>query len=187
MQTLAIKNMVCPRCNLSVEKILDSLFLEYEEVSLGEVVLTNDITASQRIAFSQALEEFGFELLEDKNAAIISQLKAFVIAHVRNTEKEKLQNLSTLLADHFNQNYNSLGRLFSSVEGQTIERFVLRHKIEFVKELLCYDEMTLSQIAFKLNYSSVAHLSGQFKKETGMSPTAYKNLNDKQRKPLDEI
>ena len=133
------------------------------------------------------LAEKGFELLDDKDSRIINQIKAIIIEQIHHQEQPIGKNFSTLLSEKLHYDYAHLSRLFSAVEGKTIERFIMTQKIEKVKELLTYDELSLSEIAYDMGYSSTAHLSGQFKKVTGMSPTAFKKLHQQTRTSLDKL
>ncbi|WKN45398.1 AraC family transcriptional regulator [Tunicatimonas pelagia] len=185
-KTFNIKNMVCPRCVEAVSQVFEQLELPLTSIELGEATLKVDLTQEQQAQLATMLEDRGFELLEDKKSKQISQIKSLIIQQIHHREAPLEVNFSTLISDHLHQEYSSLSKLFSSVEGITIEKFILKQKIEKVKELLFYNEMALSQIAYQLGYSSVAHLSVQFKKETGMSPSHFKKLRS-DRKPLDSI
>jgi AraC family transcriptional regulator len=182
-----IKNMVCPRCIDSVREIFSDLNIETMQVALGEVTTTSSISADKKQALKLKLSARGFELLEDKNSKIIAQIKAIVVEQIHYNKEPLTINFSTLLSDKLNQDYTSLSKLFSSLEGFTVEKYILKQKIEKVKELIIYNELNLSEIAFHLNYSSVAHLSSQFKKETGMTPSTFKKLKNRDRKTLDSI
>jgi AraC-like DNA-binding protein len=184
---IIIKNMVCPRCIEAVSQIFNDLDLIATEVQLGKVNIKAEISANQKVVLEKKLEERGFQLLDDKESKIINQIKTIIINQVHHRQQSNGKNFSTLLMENMHYDYSHLSRLFSLVEGQTIERFVLAQKIEKVKELLTYDEMTLSEIAYDMGYSSTAHLSGQFKKVTGMSPTAFKNLHRQHRNTLDQL
>lgn len=183
---LYIKNMVCERCVSSVSGILGKLNIPYEGIQLGEAHLKNPLTAPQADELKNKLEEQGFELLEDKDTKLINQIKSEVIRFVHHPPTSK-EALSSHLSVHLNKEYSSLSKLFSQVEGRTIENYYINQRIEYAKELVVYDELSLSEIADKLEYSSVAHLSGQFKKITGMTPSAFKKLGMAARKPLDRI
>lgn len=184
---LQIKNMVCPRCIMAIEGVLKELNIDYGNVKLGEVSLTKELTPHQQTELSQKLMALGFELLESGKSALISRIKTLIVEQIH-YKKENLQvNFSTFLSDQLHHDYSNLSRLFSSVEGGTIEKFITRQKIERIKEFLFYDEMTLSEIAFQMNYSSVAHLSAQFKKETGMTPTAFKKSKKPGHTSLDTL
>lgn len=182
-----IKNMVCPRCIDSVRGILNDLKIPLTSIKLGEVELVNELTSNQKNELSDLLKERGFELLEDQKSKTIESIKSIVIEQIHHTTEALTINFSTLLSKKLNQEYSSLSKLFSSIEGVTIEKYILNQKIEKVKELIHYNQLTFSEIAYQLNYSSVAHLSAQFKKETGMTPSAFKKLNINDRKGLDEI
>lgn len=185
--TLHIKNMVCPRCIDTVQDIFNNLKIETSRIDLGEVTSVGPIDDEQKQILQERLKQRGFELLEDKTSKLIALVKSTVVDQIHHRSESLNVNFSTLLSEKLNQDYTSLSKLFSSVEGVTIEKYILKQKIEKVKELIIYDELNLSEIAYKLNYSSVAHLSSQFKKETGMTPSAFKNLDIKMRKGLDEL
>lgn len=176
---LHIKNMVCPRCITTVRNIFNGLNIELKSVQLGEVQTSVDISESQKLQLEQELLKNGFEILKDHNAKLISEIKSLIVNQIHYSQESLKVNFSTLLSEKLNHEYTSLSKLFSSVEGVTIERYILKQKIEKVKELLFYNELTLSEIAFQLDYSSSAHLSSQFKKETGMTPSEFKKM----RKP----
>lgn len=184
---ILIKNMVCPRCIEAVKNSLEDSGIPFEGIELGKVVLKSPLEPEQKSSLSQSLKSKGFELLESKNSALISQIKSLVIEQIHHTDQDLGENFSTFLAEKLSQEYTSLSRLFSQVEGITIEKFITRQKIERVKEFLFYDQLTLSEIAYKLNYSSVAYLSSQFKKETGMTPSEFKRNHSGERKSLDEV
>lgn len=188
MPTLKIKNIVCPRCIRVVREELTAAGYPPEAVGMGTVTYATppDERGVRRIA--EVLKENGFELLLDAEDQQVEQIKALIIDHVRNqNSKPTEENLSDYLSRELRQNYATLSKLFSGHEGQTIERFLIRQKIERVKELLTYGEENLSEIAFDLDYSSTAHLSGQFKRETGMTPTAFRKLKDPDRRSLDAL
>lgn len=177
---LYIKNMVCPRCVDTVKNIISDLDLPISSIRLGEVILQKKINSIQKETLKANLNDQGFELLEDSNSQLINKIKTTIINTIHHSDEPLKINLSVYLSDLLHQDYGSLSRLFSSVEGITIEKYVLSQKIEKVKEFILYDELTLSEIAFHMDYSSVAYLSAQFKKETGMTPTQFK----KQQKPI---
>ena len=185
--SLYIKNMVCPRCIETVRDIFGDLKVKTLSINLGEVKTENNLSESQKIELKKQLSQRGFELLEDSKSKIISQIKTLIIEQIHHSNEPLNVNFSTLLSEHLNHDYSSLSRLFSSVEGLTIERFVLKQKIERVKEMIFYKELTFSEIAYQLNYSSVAHLSAQFKKETGMTPSQFKKQSDPNRQSLDSL
>lgn len=182
-----IKNMVCPRCIDSVKEIFNNMHIETLQVELGEVTTTSPISTEDKQTLKTKIAERGFELLEDQHSKTIAQIKAIAVEQIHYNKESLTVNFSTFLSDKLNQDYTSLSKLFSSVEGITIEKYVLKQKIEKVKELIVYNELNLSEIAFQLNYSSVAHLSSQFKKETGMTPSAFKKLDKRERNTLDSI
>lgn len=184
---ILIKNMVCPRCIEAVKESLEDSKVAYETISLGKVSLPSDLTPYQKTSLSSSLESKGFELLESRTSALISQIKSLIIAQIHHTDESLGENFSTFLAEKLNHEYTSLSRLFSQVEGITIEKYIMRQKIERVKELLFYGQLSLSEIAFTLNYSSVAYLSAQFKKETGMTPGEFRKNRQAKRMGLDEI
>ncbi|MDX1672338.1 MAG: AraC family transcriptional regulator [Balneolaceae bacterium] len=184
-QVIFIKNMVCPRCVMVVRDTLNDLGFDVEEVELGKAVVrsADDDSLSE---LQQALNEHGFELLQGREEQIVEQIKTRLVEYVRRSEMNKeMPKISTFLSDRLHQNYASLSSLFSKKENITIEKYLIHLRIERVKELLSYEELTLSEIAWKLNYSSVQHLSSQFKQVTGMSVTDYKKASDTFRKPLD--
>ena len=179
--------MVCPRCIDSVKEIFSDMKIDTSQIELGEVITPSPIGTKDKQILKSKLAERGFELLEDQNSKAIAQIKAIVVEQIHYNKEPLTINFSTLLSEKLNQDYTALSKLFSSVEGVTIEKYLLKQKIEKVKELIVYNELNLSEIAFQLNYSSVAHLSSQFKKETGMTPSAFKKLDIKVRKNLDSL
>jgi YesN/AraC family two-component response regulator len=191
MTTLHIKNMVCNRCVAVVKKELEQQGLHPEKVSLGEVVLEeNELSTAQLEKLDAALVSHGFERIDDRKSRIIDGIKSKIIQQIHQTDRVDLKlNWSRFLSDEMHYEYNYLSNLFSSVEGITLEQYIIRQKIERVKELLFYDELNLSQIAHKLGYSSVAHLSAQFKKITGFTPSEMKKSRDidQNRKALDSL
>lgn len=184
---ILIKNMVCPRCIEAVRMSLEELDIRYDSIELGKVALPTPLSSDLKVGLSKSLISKGFELLESKNAALISQIKSLIVEQIHHSDQNLGENYSTFLTEKLQHEYTALSRLFSQVEGITIERFITRQKIERVKELLFYDQLSLSQIAFNLNYSSVAYLSSQFKKETGMTPSEFKKNQSGERKSLDKI
>ncbi len=185
---LHIKNMVCPRCIESVEQVLSERGFKTLAIKLGEAEINEEPSSAEINELSAALKARGFELLTDRKSRIIDQVKSEIIKLVHYSETEILnENLSSHLARLIGADYSSVSNLFSSSEGITIEKFTILQKIEKVKELLSYNEFSTSEIAYKVGYSSAAHLSSQFKKETGITPGQYKKLKDKERKSLDQI
>jgi AraC-like DNA-binding protein len=164
-----------------VKSELEKLGLHYITVDLGEAEIKEEITAEQLASLSIALKKTGLKLIEDKRNILVEKIKTIIIELVHYTDDQIKVNLSDYLSEKLNYNYTYLANLFSAVKGTTIEQFYLAHKIEKVKELLVYDELNLTEIAWKLHYSSVAHLSNQFKKMTGLTPTHFKNLKYKRR------
>ncbi len=179
--------MVCPRCIEAVDELLTRNDIPFTHLSLGRVELKSALNEAMRKKFGEDLKQAGFELLDDPKAALVNDIKQLVIDRLRKMEGPTDVSFSHYLSDQLTKDFSYLSRLFSSVEGITLERYILRVKTEFVKELLIYDELTLSEIAFRLDYSSTAHLSSQFKKETGMTPTQFKNLSEPNRTPLDKL
>ena len=178
---LYIKNMVSNRCKMIVKSELEEFGLHFIIVDLGEVEIMENITSEQRILLNQNLEKSGLGLLEDKKRVLIEKIKNIIVELVYYSEEQPKINLSDYLSGKLNYDYTYLANLFSENQSTTIEHFFLDHKIERVKELLVYDELSLTEIAYKLHYSSVAHLSNQFKKMTGLTPSGYKNLKLKRR------
>lgn len=179
--------MVCPRCILAVQQILDKLDIGYNNVKLGEIDLKESIETKQRDQFEKDISTIGFSLIDDRKSRMIEKMKNLVVQKIHHSEGELTVKWADYISDQLNYDYKYLGMLFSSVESITLEQYIIRQKTERVKELIVYDELTLSQIGFQLGYSSVAHLSGQFKKVTGMTPTQFKNTIDKSRTTLDNI
>lgn len=183
-----IKNMVCDRCILVVRQELEKLNIDYKSVQLGEVELTNIPSKDQIQEIKNNLHPLGFEVLDDKKTSIVEKIKSSIIQLIHGTDEVELnKKLSILLAERLDMDYNYLTTLFSSTEGITIEKYVILQRIEKAKELLMYDELSLSEIADKLGYSSVQHLSQQFKKITGLTPSHFKQLKENKRKPLDKL
>jgi len=185
--TIYVKDMVCNRCKMVVKSTLKNLGLHPVQVDLGEIELEeNDITEVKE-ELRKELQSLGFDLLDDKKSRTIEKIKNLITDLVQNKSNKIDVKLSAYLTGELHQDYSALSNLFSDVEGITIEKYYILQKIEKVKELLVYDELTLSEIAFQLNYSSVAYLSNQFKKVTGLSPSHFKKLKANKRTPLDEL
>lgn len=182
-----IKNMVCLRCIMAVKAELSKLNIDALSVELGEVTLAQDLGADKKRILSEALHALGFALIDDKRSRLIEQVKTLIIQLIFESDNRLKTNLSDYLADQTHHDYRYISNLFSEVAGTSIEKYYIAQKIERVKELLVYDELRLNEIADHLNYSSVAHLSAQFKKVTGLTPSYYKHIKEKKRKPLDEI
>jgi AraC-like DNA-binding protein len=170
-----------------VKSELDKLGLHYILVDLGEVEIMEDISAEQRDQLKIALLKSGLELMDDKKAILIEKVKNVIVEMVHYTDEVPKTNFSDYLSEKLNHDYTYLANLFSEVTGITIEHYIIAHKIEHVKELLLYDELTLTEISYRLNYSSVAHLSYQFKKVTGLTPTFFKQLKHKRRSTLENV
>lgn len=187
MNTIFIKNMVCDRCIMVVQNELEKLGLDAKNIKLGEVILSKEITSLEKENLSKTLESLGFEVIDDKKGRIIEKIKNIIIDLVHHQDSDVKTNLSDVLSDKLHHDYNYLSNLFSEVEGTTIEKYFIAQKVEKVKELLVYDELSLSEIANRLNYSSVAYLSNQFKKVTGLTPSHFKQIKEDKRKPLDKV
>ncbi|WP_352421824.1 AraC family transcriptional regulator [Proteiniphilum sp.] len=187
MSSLFIKNMVCNRCIMVVRQELEKLGMDVKSVTLGEVTLGREPTSEERMRIESVLVPLGFEVIDDKKSRIIEKIKTIIIDLVHHHDNETKTNLSELLSSELHHDYNYLSNLFSEVEGITIEKYFIAQKIERVKELLVYDELSLSEIAYRLNYSSVAYLSNQFKKVTGLTPSHFKQIREDKRKPLDKV
>jgi AraC family transcriptional regulator len=186
---LLVKNMVCQRCMLAVENILDKTSIKFQKVTVGEIHLPEIISEEQHNLLSSAFAEIGLELIDNKMNGIIEKIKQLVLKKARNEvkETEKKMKLSAYLSQNLFYEYTYLSSLFSSVEGCTIENYFIQQRIEKVKELLVYNEMSLSTISFEMEYSSVAHLSSQFKQVTGLTPSHFKKVGSEKRKLLDHI
>lgn len=187
MKTLRIKNMVCPRCIMAVEKILEDLGYDVNDVELGLIEFHDPILLEDRNKIEAKLVEIGFEILDDKKSQTVERIKTQIIELVSKDVNDLTITLSEYLASKLQTEYHSLSALFSNQESQTIEQYYILQKIEKVKELLVYDELTLSEIAYKMNYSSVSHLSTQFKKVTGLSPTHFKEIKILKEEVLQNI
>jgi len=186
---LVVKNMVCHRCTLAVEEVLRNSAIRYDQVITGEIHLPEDITSEQNDLLRKNLSKIGLELIDNRMSGMIEKIKQLVLKKARNevNEKEMKTKLSSFLSTHLHYEYTYLSSFFSSVEGRTIENYFIEQRIEKVKELLVYKEMTLSEIAFEMDYSSVAHLSNQFKKITGLTPSHFKQIGSMKRKLLDQV
>lgn len=179
--------MVCDRCMSAVKSTLEETGLEYTSVKLGEAELAKAPTDAQLASLKERLVQSGFELLDDARQQLIEKIKNIIIGLVHYQEFDERYNLSDTLSSQLHKDYSYLSHLFSSVEGTTIEKYLINQRIERVKELLVYDELSLSETAFRMGYSSVAHLSAQFKKVTGLTPTHFKKLGGLHRKNLDKV
>ena len=180
--------MVSTRCIMAVKAELKKLGLHFIVVDLGEIDIMENISAEQREQLKMGLRTSGLELMDDKRAVLIEKIKNIIIEMVHHTADEIIKtNFSDYLSEKLNHDYTYLSNIFSEVKGITIQQFIIVHKIELVKELIMYDELNLTQISYKLHYSSVGYLSNQFKKVTGFSPSHFKQLKDKRRRPIEEI
>lgn len=184
---LHIKNMVCNRCIMVVKNQLEQLGLQPVSVELGIAILPSKITDEVYHAVKVSLEPFGFELIDDKKSQMIEQIKDAIIELVHYNDNDLKVNLSDYLTSKLNRDYSSLSKLFSEVTNTTIEKYLIAQKIERAKELLVYGELSLNEIAYKLNYSSAAYLSAQFKSITSLTPSHFKKIKENKRKPLDEV
>lgn len=185
--TLYIKHMVCSRCKMVVSAELDKAGMAYERVELGEVELREEPTGRQLEALEHQLKALGFELIDDKKSQIIEKIKSSIVELVHHSAEDLKTNLSDFLSGKLNYDYTYLSNLFSETEGTTIEKYFIAQRIEKVKELLVYNELSLSEIAHQLHYSSVAYLSGQFKKVTGLTPSFYKSLKEHKRRNIEDL
>lgn len=184
---LYIKYMVSLRCKMVVKEALEKLGLHYIILELGSVEIMDDLTDKQRKLLHQALIKSGLELMDDKKAVLIEKIKNIIIEMVHYTDELPKVNYSDYISEKVGLDYTHISKIFSEVKGITIEQFIIAHKIERVKELLLYDELNLTQISYMMNYSSVAHLSKQFKKVTGLTPRFFKQLKDKKRIALENV
>ena len=184
---LYIKHMVCPRCSAAVANAFTEAGVQPMAVRLGEVDVETPPTTEQLSNIDKALYSLGFERIDDRQSRIIEGIKSAIVELVHHSDEQPKENLSHYLASKLHHDYTYLSNLFSKVETTTIEHYYISQKIERVKELLTYDELSLSQIAFQMGYSSTAHLSSQFKKVTGMTPTQFKSLKERSRTELDKL
>ena len=179
--------MVCDRCIYVVKQELEKLNLQYSSVTLGEVGLPKEPSEKQLMQLKENLAALGFEVLDDSRKRLIEKIKNIIIEQVHYSDPDDKHNFSEILSQKLHKDYSYLSNLFSEVEGITIEKYIINQKIEKAKELMVYDELNLSEIAFRLGYSSVAHLSSQFKKVTGLTPSHFKKLSGIHRKSLDKV
>ncbi|HEX7847319.1 MAG TPA: AraC family transcriptional regulator [Chitinophagaceae bacterium] len=188
-KVLLVKNMVCHRCLLAVEEILKQSGIPFLKVTTGEIYLTSTITDTQTHLLAESLRSIGLELIDNRMSGLIEKVKQLVIKKARNEvgDNETKTKLSVYLSQNLHHEYTYLSHFFSSIEGRTIENYFIEQRIEKVKELLVYNEMSLSEIHHLLEYSSVAHLSNQFKKITGLTPSHFKEVGSAKRKMLDKI
>ena len=179
--------MVSNRCKMAVKEELRNLGLHFIVVDLGEVEIMENISMDQREILKAKLLQSGLELMDDKKAMLIEKIKTVIIEMVHHSNEIIKVNFSDYLSEKMNHDYTYLSNLFSEVQGTTIEQFIISHKTERIKELIIYGEHNITEIAWKMGYSSVAHLSSQFKKVTGLSPSHFKQMKDKRRSPIEEI
>ena len=184
---LLIKNMVSLRCKLIVRSELEKMNLPFTVVELGEVEIANDLTSKQQQELKISLLKFGLELMEDKKSMLIEKIKNIIVEMIHYSDEPPMLNFSDYLSEKLDYDYNYLSNLFSEVKGTTIEHFIISHKIERAKELLVHNELTLTEIAEKLHYSNVAHLSNQFKKVTGLTPTFFRAMKHKRMIALENL
>lgn len=179
--------MVSIRCKIAVKDELKKLGLHFIMVDLGVIEIMETITNEKRLLLKEGLLQSGLELMDDKKAILIEKIKNTIVQLIHHSDEILKVNFSNYLAEKLEHNYTYLANLFSEVQGTTIEQFIISHKVERIKELIIYGEMNITEIAWKKNYSSVAHLSSQFKKVTGLSPSHFKNMKDKRRLPIENI
>lgn len=187
MEKVSVKNMVCYRCVMVVTQQLAPLNFGLQQVTLGELIFKNNITAAQKDQVRHILMPFGFEVIDDEKMRMVERIKHIIIHLVHHQEEGMSNNLSDILSTDLDCVYNYLSGIFSEVTGKTIEKYYIAQKIERAKELLDYDELTLSEIARQLNYSSVSYLSNQFKKVAGLAPSVYKQQKSERRTSLDKL
>lgn len=184
---LYIKNMVSIRCKMVVKSELEKLNLKYKSVELGEVELEQAIDDWQRDTLRTALLTYGLVVMDDKRSILVEKIKTLIIEMIHYNDELPDVNYSVYISEKLNYNYTYLANLFAEVKGTTIEHFIILHKIEKVKELIIYDELSLTEIASLMKYSSAAHLSKQFKKITGLTPSYFKQMKNKRRNPLEDL
>lgn len=179
--------MVSLRCKMMVKEELKKLGLHYVIVDLGMVEILEDITLAQRLQLRENLKKSGLELLDDKRSILIDKIKNLIVEMIHYSDELPKVNYSEYISEKLAYDYTYLANIFSEVKGITIQQFIIMHKIEKVKELLIYDELNLTEISYRLHYSSVAHLSNQFKKITGLTPTFYRQLKNKRKQNLEDL
>jgi AraC family transcriptional regulator len=184
---LLIKNMVCQRCIYTVENILHSLDVSFDKVVLGEVNLTTGLNAQKTREVEKEFKKFGFELIETRVNKIVEDIKKLVLSYLDNSENDQKPRLSSFITSHLHYDYSYLSDLFSSIESLTIEKYFINQRIEKVKELIVYDELSLTEISYRTGFSSVHHLSAQFKKETGFNASHFKKIGAERRKSIDKV
>ena len=182
-----VKNMVSNRCKSQLSQILEDMGIPHQNVELGSVEILKDLSLIQELDFKSKLKNTGLELMDDHKTILCEKIKLVIIDMIHYSDDNIKVNFSDYLSEKLNHNYTYLSNVFRSITGMTIQQFIIINKIERIKELLLYGEMNLSEISYKLNYSSIAHLSNQFKKITGITPSSYKNTELSLRIPLEEI
>lgn len=182
-----IQNMVSLRCKLMVISQLDKLGLSYKSVELGEVLLIEPLSETNKQLLKKALHQSGLELMDDKKAMMIEKIINIIVEMVHYSDELPPYNFSTFLQEKMRLDYHKMAEIFSKTKGVTIEHFIILHKVERIKELITYDELNLTEISYKMNYSSVAHLSKQFKQVTGFTPSFFKNLSKRDRNNLEDL
>ncbi len=184
---LTVKNMVCPRCISSVEEILKKSEIDYTDVSLGEIMLPSELSQSQRNSLDEELRKVGFELIETRINQLVANIKVQVLDYINKPPEGAKKNLSAHITASIPYDYSYLSDLFSSIEGKSIEQFYITHRIEKVKEYLVYDQLSLTEIAYRSGFSSVHHLSAQFRKVTGLTPSRFRKIGLDKRRSIDSI
>ncbi len=179
--------MACESCKVVVREALEELEIPTVKVELGEIVTKVDVSDEEKLALNKKIKKVGLELLEKKDGILIEKIRQIILDYVYKSDEKPDVNFSTILSKELNMSYSYLANFFSEIEATTIEQYIIALKIERIKELIMFDELTLSEIAYQLHYSSVAHLSGQFKKVTGLTPTHFKSLKEKRRISIQNI
>lgn len=182
-----IQHMVSLRCKMMVKSVLEKMNIPYKSVELGEIVLVKSICESKKQELKNELHKSGLKLMDDKKTILIEKIIAIIVEMVHYSDEIPNVNFSTLLQEKMQQDYHKMAEIFSETKGITIEHCIILHKIEKIKELLIYDELNITEISYKMNYSSVAHLSKQFKQITGLTPSFFKALTKKNRKNLEDL
>jgi AraC-like DNA-binding protein len=182
-----VKNMACESCKIFVKEALEELDITAIKIELGEIEVKEELTTGEKKKLNSKIKKAGLELLEKKQGILIEKIRSVIIDYVYNSDEKPVIKFSVLLSEKLNHSYTYLANFFSEIEASTIEQYVISLKVERIKELIILEEHTLSAIAFKLHYSSVSHLSNQFKKATGLTPTHFKNLKEKRRITIQNI
>ena len=182
-----VKNMACESCKVVVKEALEELDIKPVKVELGEIETKEEISDEDKLKLNKIIKKVGLELLEKKQGILVEKIRQVIIDYVYNTEDKPTIKFSAILSSELNHSYTYLANFFSEIEATTIEQYMIGLKIERIKELIIYGELNMTEIAWKMNYSSVAHLSNQFKKVTGLTPSHFKQMKDKRRSPIEEI